>query len=70
MQPKSEINTIIVHTLAASSQIIIIIFWGMLNISKLTSSKRKKFCEGKCRISYNNWEYSSFPKMESSRLID
>jgi hypothetical protein len=43
----------------------------MLNNSKLTFSKRKKkFVKENEEPFYNNWEYSSFPKIESKRLID
>jgi hypothetical protein len=44
MQPKSEINTIIV---AWRLHHKFYYFWGMLNISELTFSTRKRFGEGK-----------------------
>jgi hypothetical protein len=46
MQPKSEINTIIVVAWRLHHKFYYY-FWGMLNISKLTFSTRKRFDEGK-----------------------
>jgi hypothetical protein len=70
MLPKSEINTIIVP-LAASSQIVFIVFRGMLNISKLTFSKTKKSFVKENEESFTIiGNILVFEEMESSTLID
>ncbi len=74
MQPKSEINTIRAPRQQLHHKLYYFFLggwncWILQNLLSQRERKKIKNCEGKWRISYNNWECSNFPNMESSRLI-